>query len=141
MMFYYEEMGRISYFICRILYYKCLLYKGKQHVPLVRDGNEQTESAVYWAFAWTPNWDLEVPARGDTYKVLPNETKKISILYGANSIEGAVGEGKMKVFFLDADILDKLPVGRVPIESVLGSRIYTLEEIRAINFHFCFPFE
>ena len=116
-------MGRISYFICRILYYKCLLYKGKQHV------------------AWTPNWDLEVPARGDTYKVLPNETKKISILYGANSIEGAVGEGKMKVFFLDADILDKLPVGRVPIESVLGSRIYTLEEIRAINFHFCFPFE
>ena len=41
MMFYYEEMGRISYFICRILYYKCLLYKGKQHVPLVRDGNEQ----------------------------------------------------------------------------------------------------
>ena len=108
MMFYYEEMGRISYFICRILYYKCL---------------------------------LEVPARGDTYKVLPNETKKISILYGANSIEGAVGEGKMKVFFLDADILDKLPVGRVPIESVLGSRIYTLEEIRAINFHFCFPFE
>lgn len=101
----------------------------------------KTESAVYWAFAWTPNWDLEVPARGDTYKVLPNETKKISILYGDNSIEGAVGEGKMKVFFLDADILDKLPVGRVPIESVLGSRIYTLEEIRAINFHFCFPFE
>ena len=90
----------------------------------------KTESAVYWAFAWTPNWDLEVPARGDTYKVLPNETKKISILYGANSIEGAVGEGKIK-----------LPVGRVPIESVLGSRIYTLEEIRAINFHFCFPFE
>lgn len=36
----------------------------------------KTESAVYWAFAWTPNWDLEVPARGDTYKVLPNETKK-----------------------------------------------------------------
>ena len=72
---------------------------------------------------------------------IANETKKISILYGANSIEGAVGEGKMKVFFLDADILDKLPVGRVPIESVLGSRIYTLEEIRAINFHFCFPFE
>lgn len=60
----------------------------------------KTESAVYWAFAWTPNWDLEVPARGDTYKVLPNETKKISILYGANSIEGAVGEGKMKVFSL-----------------------------------------
>ena len=89
----------------------------------------KTESAVYWAYAWTPN------------KVLTNETKKISILYGANSIEGAVGEGKMKVFFLDADILDKLPVGRVPIESVLGSRIYTLEEIRAINFHFCFPFE
>ena len=24
-----------------IMYYKCLLYKGKQHVPLVRDGNEQ----------------------------------------------------------------------------------------------------
>ena len=44
MMFYYEEMGRISYFICRILYYKCLLYKGKQHVPLVRDGNEQKQS-------------------------------------------------------------------------------------------------
>lgn len=41
MMFYYEEMGRISYFICRILYYKRLLYKGKQHVPSVRDGNEQ----------------------------------------------------------------------------------------------------
>ena len=74
-------------------------------------------------------------------KFSQTKLKKISILYGANSIEGAVGEGKMKVFFLDADILDKLPVGRVPIESVLGSRIYTLEEIRAINFHFCFPFE
>lgn len=41
MMFHYEKMGHISYFICRILYYKCFLYKGKQHVPLVRDGNEQ----------------------------------------------------------------------------------------------------
>lgn len=141
MMFYYEEMGRISYFICRILYYKRLLYKGKQHVPLVRDGNEQNGVCGVLGICMDPNWDLEVPARRDTFKVLPNETKKISILYGANSIEGAVGEGKMKVFFLDADILDKLPVGRVPIESVLGSRIYTLEEIRAINFHFCFPFE
>lgn len=101
----------------------------------------KTESAVYWAFAWTPNWDLEVPARGDTYKVLPNETKKISILYGANSIEGSVGKGKMKVFFLDADMFDKLSQGPIPAEVVLGSRIYTLEEIRAINFHFCFPFE
>lgn len=104
----------------------------------------KTESAVYWAFEWGRNWDLEVPYYGyiePDFKILPNETKKISILYGANSIEGTVGEGKMKVFFLDADILDKLPVGRVPIESVLGSRIYTLEEIRAINFHFCFPFE
>ncbi|WP_337441612.1 hypothetical protein [Alistipes putredinis] len=100
----------------------------------------KTESAVYWAFAWGQNWDQEVPARRDTFKVLPNETKEISILYGASSIEGMM-LGKMKVFFLDADILDKLPVGRVPIESVLGSRIYTLEEIRAINFHFCFPFE
>lgn len=100
----------------------------------------KTESAVYWAFAWTPNWDLEVPARGDTYKVLPNETKKISILYGANSIEGMM-LGKMKVFFLDADMFDKLSQGPVPAEAVLGSRIYTLEEIRAINFHFCFPFE
>ena len=34
-------MGHISYFIYWILYYKCLLYKGKQYVPLVRDGNEQ----------------------------------------------------------------------------------------------------
>lgn len=100
----------------------------------------KTESAVYWAFAWGQDWDREVPARGDTFKVLPNETKEISLLEGASSIEGMM-LGKMKVFFIDADILDKLPVGRVPIESVLGSRIYTLEEIRAINFHFCFPFE
>lgn len=100
----------------------------------------KTESAVYWAFAWTPNWDLEVPARGDTYKVLPNETKKIWLLEGASSIEGMM-LGKMKVFFLDADMFDKLSQGPVPAEAVLGSRIYTLEEIRAINFHFCFPFE
>ena len=137
-------MGHISYFIYWILYYKCLLYKGKQYVPLVRDGNEQTESAVYWAFAWPPNWDLEVPYYGyiePDFKILPNETKKISILYGANSIEGSVGKGKMKVFFLDADMFDKLSQGPIPAEVVLGSRIYTLEEIRAINFHFCFPFE
>lgn len=43
--------------------------------------------------------------------------------------------------FLDADMFDKLSQGPVPAEAVLGSRIYTLEEIRAINFHFCFPFE
>ena len=104
----------------------------------------KTESAVYWAFAWPPNWDLEVPYYGyiePDFKILPNETKKISILYGANSIEGSVGKGKMKVFFLDADIFDKLSQGPIPAEVVLGSRIYTLEEIRAINFHFCFPFE
>lgn len=62
----------------------------------------KTESAVYWAFAWPPNWDLEVPYYGyiePDFKILPNETKKISILYGANSIEGSVGKGKMKVFF------------------------------------------
>ena len=93
----------------------------------------KTESAVYWAFAWPPNWDLEVPYYG--------YIKKISILYGANSIEGSVGKGKMKVFFLDADMFDKLSQGPIPAEVVLGSRIYTLEEIRAINFHFCFPFE
>lgn len=63
-------------------------------------------------------------------KFSQTKLKKYQFYTAANSIEGAVGEGKMKVFFLDADILDKLPVGRVPIESVLGSRIYTLEEIR-----------
>ena len=39
----------------------------------------KTESAVYWAFAWTPNWDLEVPYYGyiePDFKILPNETKK-----------------------------------------------------------------
>lgn len=74
------------------------------------------------------------------FKILPNETKKIWLLEGASSIEGMM-LGKMKVFFLDADMFDKLSQGPVPAEAVLGSRIYTLEEIRAINFHFCFPFE
>ena len=60
-------------------------------------------------------------------------------LEGASSIEGMM-LGKMKVFFLDADMFDKLSQGPVPAD-LLGSRIYTLEEIRAINFHFCFPFE
>lgn len=103
----------------------------------------KTESAVYWAFAWPPNWDLEVPYYGyiePDFKILPNETKKIWLLEGASSIEGMM-LGKMKVFFLDADMFDKLSQGPVPAEAVLGSRIYTLEEIRAINFHFCFPFE
>lgn len=103
----------------------------------------KTESAVYWAFAWGRNWDLEVPYYGyiePDFKILPNETKKIWLLEGASSIEGMM-LGKMKVFFLDADMFDKLSQGPVPAEAVLGSRIYTLEEIRAINFHFCFPFE
>lgn len=103
----------------------------------------KTESAVYWAFEWGRNWDLEVPYYGyiePDFKILPNETKKIWLLEGASSIEGMM-LGKMKVFFLDADMFDKLSQGPVPAEAVLGSRIYTLEEIRAINFHFCFPFE
>ena len=103
----------------------------------------KTESAVYWAFEWGRNWDLEVPYYGyiePDFKILPNETKKIWLLDGASSIEGMM-LGKMKVFFLDADMFDKLSQGPVPAEAVLGSRIYTLEEIRAINFHFCFPFE
>lgn len=103
----------------------------------------KTESAVYWAFEWGRNWDLEVPYYGyiePDFKILPNETKKIWLLEGASSVEGMM-LGKMKVFFLDADMFDKLSQGPVPAEAVLGSRIYTLEEIRAINFHFCFPFE
>lgn len=103
----------------------------------------KTESAVYWAFEWGRNWDLEVPYYGyiePDFKILPNETKKIWLLEGASSIEGMM-LGKMKVFFLDADMFDKLSQGPIPAEVVLGSRIYTLEEIRAINFHFCFPFE
>lgn len=103
----------------------------------------KTESVVYWAFEWGRNWDLEVPYYGyiePDFKILPNETKKIWLLEGASSIEGMM-LGKMKVFFLDADMFDKLSQGPVPAEAVLGSRIYTLEEIRAINFHFCFPFE
>ncbi|MFR8703656.1 MAG: hypothetical protein ACLVFH_04260 [Alistipes putredinis] len=103
----------------------------------------KTESAVYWAFEWGRNWDLEVPYYGyiePDFKILPNETKKIWLLEGASSIEGMM-LGKMKVFFLDADMFDKLSQGPVPAEAVLGSRIYTLEEIRAINFHFCLPFE
>ena len=97
-----------------------------------RAGNEENELEIYGKYKAKLSDELweKIKGREDGKLVL------VTAIYPTPA-----GEGKTIVFFLDADILDKLPVGRVPIESVLGSRIYTLEEIRAINFHFCFPFE
>ena len=79
----------------------------------------------------------------DAHRVSSGETNTTAIAErGANSIEGFMGVYNMKVFFIDPEIFDPLPFGSsVPDEAILSSRVYNLEDLRAISFHIDYPLD
>ena len=93
-------------------------------------------------FPWNPsenkswNWNSE-------NRVNPDETNVTAIVTIRGSIEGYMVIYKhMKVFFIDAEKFDAIPMGSpIPDEVLLDSRVYDLEDLRAINFHIHYPLE
>ena len=69
-------------------------------------------------------------------------TKAICTIRSTDSIEGLMIGRKMKVFFIDAVAYDQILIGDpLQDELLLDSRVYTLEDLRALNFHIQYPLE
>lgn len=94
-------------------------------------------------YPWYQNEKMGVGIGESGNRVQPGQTNVTAIsTYGSNSIEGMMGKRKMKVFFVDAAAFDRIPIGDLlPDELLLDSRVYDIEDLRAINFHIYYPLE
>ncbi len=77
-------------------------------------------------------------------RVNPGETNTAAMMTArpTDAIETMGPDGHMKVYFLDSQMFDQIPVGSpIPNEVLLDSRVYDLEDLRAIGFHIQYPLE
>ncbi len=77
------------------------------------------------------------------HRINPGETNTTAIatIRPSSSIEDRIrSRGPMKVFFVDATLCDQTPENQtIPNEALLDSRVYDLEDLRAIDFHIIYP--
>lgn len=109
------------------------------------------EYTVYVAWEWVekgmqePEYPLygNIAENEDAHRVKPGETNTSAIcVHGQNSFEGYLKVYGLKIFFVDPEIYDPVPIGSpVPNEALLDSRVFNLEDLKAINFHVQYPLE
>ncbi len=100
---------------------------------------EDSEGAEY---PWSPNENKIGGIGQSKNRIDPGETntEAMKTIRASDSIESIGPNGMIKIFFIDAAAYDQIPIGSpIPNETLLSSRVYTLEDLRAINFHIVYP--
>jgi hypothetical protein len=135
--------------------FSCVREESENYHRTVKVTNH-SDYRIYITFEWVeqyynPEENLKYPWDSNNKKrnweeenrVNSGETNTTAIKTYNRSIEGFLTTDKhIKVFFVNADMYDQVPIGSpIPNETLLDSRVYDLKDLQTINFHIHYPLE
>ncbi|MDR0955209.1 MAG: hypothetical protein LBM20_07520 [Rikenellaceae bacterium] len=104
----------------------------------------ENPEAEFFKYPWRENTEKGGGTGEPENRVNPGETNTSAMYQNrpTGNYEGMGSRTRLRLYIVDAAAYDQIPIGAtIPNETLLDRRDYSLEDLRAINFHIHYPWD